>query len=241
MKGKNIIWIWALISIAFALGIHCLFSFNTSISWLQAKWEAGDILTYASTVALGLLAIWQNQRFKDENDTSQKRLEKLTVQANELSVISKIIDREGENLDNLKSSLDMFSYACDPQTISREYANTCDDVLKLITKMVELESNIDRSFFKLARELRIDPKVKSNDETPIKKSMVIYYMAAKQLVEQIKQIPSGNVNKELDALVKIRNDFMKEGESYCVQQEEKLSKVIYGNLMLEEIRKLYKD
>ena len=37
-----------------------------------------EILTFVSTVALGLLAVWQNKRFKEENDESQLRMEKLT-------------------------------------------------------------------------------------------------------------------------------------------------------------------
>ena len=41
-------------------------------------------MTYASTIILGLLALWQNQRFKEENDKSQERLEKISNRTNEL-------------------------------------------------------------------------------------------------------------------------------------------------------------
>lgn len=57
------IWFWAGISVAFMLVIHIAFSFSGP-EWLRAKWGAGDILTYASTVSLGLLALWQNQRIQ---------------------------------------------------------------------------------------------------------------------------------------------------------------------------------
>ena len=61
---------------------------------MEHKWEAGDILTYVSTIALGLLALWQNRQIKEANDKAQERMdqqnteaqermEKLTIQANE--------------------------------------------------------------------------------------------------------------------------------------------------------------
>lgn len=47
---------------AFAVVIHVLFCLETSNKYLVARWSAGNILAYASTVALGLLAMWQNKK-----------------------------------------------------------------------------------------------------------------------------------------------------------------------------------
>lgn len=57
--------IWAIISLLFLIIIHILFHIRGP-KWLQAKWTAGEILTYVSTVSLGLLAFWQNQKFQEE-------------------------------------------------------------------------------------------------------------------------------------------------------------------------------
>lgn len=65
------IWLWAVISVVFMILIHIAFSF-VGPEWLQAKWGAGDILTYASTIALGLLAMWQNQRIQEIQDTKDR-------------------------------------------------------------------------------------------------------------------------------------------------------------------------
>jgi len=53
--------------------------------WLITEWGAGDILQYvagfeafAGTVLLGALTLWQNERFKEENDKSQERLQKIS-------------------------------------------------------------------------------------------------------------------------------------------------------------------
>ena len=68
---EHLIQTWIIASIVFAILIHILFVTDAPCDKLQAQWGAGDILTYTSTVALGLLAVWQNQKFKEENDRAQ--------------------------------------------------------------------------------------------------------------------------------------------------------------------------
>lgn len=65
---------WAMVSIIFAVVIQLAFSIPAPNTWLEAKWGAGDILTYASTVSLGLLAVWQNQKHEKENEKLQNRM-----------------------------------------------------------------------------------------------------------------------------------------------------------------------
>lgn len=60
-KNKWLI-IWALLSVIAALVVHLLFQKPAPNVFLQAKWSPGDILTYFSTISLGLLAMWQNQK-----------------------------------------------------------------------------------------------------------------------------------------------------------------------------------
>ena len=102
----------------FAIVVQLLFSKPASSELFHAKWGAGDILTYASTVALGLLAVWQNQKFKEENDKAQERLEELTKQANELSIIGRMIDNKSKKLDNLRHAFSDFEAACNVGTIT---------------------------------------------------------------------------------------------------------------------------
>lgn len=54
-------------------------------------WEAKDVLvfygsflSFVGTVALGMLVLWQNQKFKKENDKVQERLEKMNKKILEL-------------------------------------------------------------------------------------------------------------------------------------------------------------
>lgn len=93
-----------IISGLFALILHILYSIPAPFEFLVHKWEAGDILTYVSTIALSLLAVWQNQKFKEENDKAQDRLERINIEANEMNVISRIVDFETQYLMRLEEA-----------------------------------------------------------------------------------------------------------------------------------------
>ena len=110
---------WAIASAVFAIVIHIFFSIPAPFEWLEATWSAGDVLTYTSTIVLGLLAIWQNQKFKEESDKAQllmdkqnpdaqNRLERISLEANALSTINRIIDHETRYLEKLESLLSDF-------------------------------------------------------------------------------------------------------------------------------------
>lgn len=239
IKTHKLICVWSVASVVYAFLIHCLFSVYPSNSWFVAKWSAGEILTYVSTVSLGLLAVWQNQKLQEENDKSQERFEKLVANANELSVVSKVVEIESVRLQRLKDSLDDFTKACDPQTIAVAYSQSSGSKMNIMQAMVVLENNIDSSFFRVCRELRLDKTLKSDDTQPIKMSSACYYQIAKEIVTNYNQNPIKDNSEQIDVLKKCRDDFVSKREQYLVQQEEKLHKVLYGSLSLEDIKKLY--
>lgn len=54
--------------------IHLLFLWNSEIDWLIARWSPGDLMAYVAgfeaflgTVALGALALWQNQQIHKQH------------------------------------------------------------------------------------------------------------------------------------------------------------------------------
>ncbi len=237
---KHIVILWTAISIIFAVVIQVLFTCETSNKWLVAKWEAGDILTYASTVALGLLALWQNNRFKKENDKNEQRMEQLTVRANELSVISKIVEEESTRLINLKRALDNFTQNCDPQTIGLVYAKDMDNRIELMKNMIEHIEKVDSSFFELGRELRVNPELRKNDKEPIKLEMSKLYLKAKEILETWAANPTYDITMDSAILADFRDAFIEARENYLMLQENKLNKLLYDNLSLEEIKKMYR-
>lgn len=61
--------------------VHFLFKWKSNIEWIQAEWDAGDVISYIAgfeafigTTFLSFLALWQNQHHKQENDNKDKML-----------------------------------------------------------------------------------------------------------------------------------------------------------------------
>ncbi len=72
--------VFTLIGVPFLINI--LFKINTGINVLQAEWSAGDalgyygaVLSFIGTVALGVLALYQNHVIKEEADKRETLLE----------------------------------------------------------------------------------------------------------------------------------------------------------------------
>lgn len=74
-----------IIWVAYYIGDHGYVVIKTSLSVDGVFGFYGAFLSFLGTIALGSLALWQNRKYKAENDESQKRLEKLVNQANEIS------------------------------------------------------------------------------------------------------------------------------------------------------------
>ena len=238
-ERNRLILIWGAASILYAGLVHLLFCIQAPTTWTVAKWSAGEILTYVSTVSLGLLAVWQNKRFKEENDAAQDRLEQLVKQSNELSAINKIIEIEFERYNQIIEAFDLFSNRCDPQTIATTHSDNISNLIESISSMVKLENEIDQSFFKMARVLRIDSSLVVNDLDPLKKAVVEYYLLAKQTVQKLQKTPQTDASREIDGLIILRKTFIEQREQYIHVLQDKLRRVVYGNMTLEEIKKMY--
>ena len=237
---ENLIVLWLIASVIYAVVVHVLFHIQAPIEWMSAKWSAGEIMTYASTVSLGLLAVWQNRKIKEENDKAQDRLEKLTKQANEIAIIGKVIEYESSKLLNLEEAFDSFSDACNPQKITLKYANNCNSTESLLKAMVDQESLIDWSFFPLARLLRLDLSLNSDDWTEINRDVADYYDAAKNYVIAVRNNPLKSPVEEKQELEKKRNQYVVSKERYLIQREALLQRIICENLTIDEIRILFK-
>lgn len=238
------ILVWAVASVIYAFIIHVLFSLYPSNDWLIAKWTAGEILTYASTVSLGLLAVWQNRKIQSENDKAQSRLEDIINKSNELEILGKIVKYESDNLIRLRAAFDEFSRCCDPQYITEMYAknlnsNGGDPLVGIMNAMVQAERELDGSFFALSRELRMDGELKADDKDLLKNAFRDYYITSKKMVAYIRDNPKSSFDDKIMALLKIRDQFVEQREKYMMQQEAKMNKLLYENLSIEEIKQLY--
>lgn len=156
-QKNKVVLFWGLVSVIAATAIHFAFYFPAKYEWLVHQWDAGDILTYISTVALGLLAIWQNQKFKEENDKAQEkmeqqnreaqvRLERINIEANEQSVISRIINYEDEYLARVEEAAHRFLNSSSTSTLLHAINDAIDnkDPMKVSGAHTEMEHTYER-------------------------------------------------------------------------------------------------
>lgn len=244
---EHLIQTWIVASIVFAILIHILFVTDAPCDKLQAQWDAGDILTYTSTVALGLLAVWQSQKFKEENDKAQERLEELTKQANELSIIGRMIDNKSKKLDNLRHAFSDFEAACNVGTITA----LCISSTKIASahaKLSEHAQKLPRLCNILETEIAGNWGVKYKD---ISSKIFKLNSLALKIVDQCSGIVSAKENKEtyddgkITALLKeyaeAYDEFSEARDSYIMETEFLLNTISYKNITLEEIREYIKE
>lgn len=240
MKNRHLFFILIISSIIFAFIVHCLFSKPAINDWFVAEWSAGDILTYTSTVALGLLAVWQNIKFKEENDKSQDRMEKLAIKANELSVISKVIEYEKEKIFQLNAKRQNFIDACNTTNVSSDLsgiANQPSDFMKTYVKikMDSRDSQIRLSACELLHELGLYSDDKASEISKL------VYEYSKISIELVNGIRSGiDITNISEQKQKLEKEFINSMSNFTYIQENMLNEVICGDLSLEGIKEMYK-
>ncbi len=230
-------WTWIITpiicSIVFAIVVHILYSIPAPTECLVHKWEAGDILTYVSTVALGLLAVWQNQRFKEENDKAQERLERISIEANELNTISRFIDVELQNVSLLDDVFTELFQACGPESISMLMMEPYDKK--------NVSSALVRSQQSLARFVQVFQSVyqiNGQDAMPLRDTCVII---AKTSNEILRNYLNNQQRDEgaLEALADLYNPIVAEKEAYISTRRYVLNTIVVEKISLDEIRNTY--
>ena len=230
---------WTFASVLFAFVIHCLFSKDAPTEWLGAEWTAGEILTYTSTVALGLLALWQNKRFKKANDEAQERMEELTKYANEISLKSQLIDIESKHIENVKVALDKFYVACDMEEVTFLFSEYYDNEYLRKAAFRRKGSEADQAFLNLMDIISADRAVDVNE---IRISAYLFYSAAKAVLGTLikeNEPDSITLKNQLDNSHKNKENFIKDREIYMYYKEKAYNQLVYEDLTLSEIKKIY--
>lgn len=198
--------------------------------------------TYASTISLGLLAMWQNKKQQEENDITQERMERIIIHANELSIISKMIEHEERRVNELDKLLNRFMQNCDPQAVAIAYSS--DDKIVCMTQVTELERTIDKDFFAISRLLAEDKVLKVDPDNALKVAFAKLYQTVKKDIGDIRQekidmCDIHAVGKMAGKLSAERDTFMKEKEEYLESIQSKLRKLLFEKIALEDARKMY--
>lgn len=82
--------------------IHICFIIPSPFPWMEAKWSAGDVLLYygsilgfVGTVSLSALALYQNQKIKEESDKREDLLQKMEMKKNSPILKCKLLGCSG--------------------------------------------------------------------------------------------------------------------------------------------------
>lgn len=238
---KYMVIFFVLCSVVFAFIIHCLFSSAAPNEWFAAKWNAGDILTFVSTVTLGLLAVWQNKKFKDENDASQSRMENLAKKANEISIVNKLLEREGERISRLREINQSFIDACKTEAISMDVSDVAqypDDYKKLYVK-IKMDNRIKEvklCTITLLSELEI-----YQNDTDVDNLISLISCYSKCSIEFINKFKVGSQVEDIFAR-KNENEkkYINCISKFILYRENLLNRVIFEDLTLDQIKTIYR-
>ena len=246
--NKHMVISWGIISILYAVAIHFLFHWESGIKLIEAKWSAGEILTYGSTVALGLLAMWQNQRFKKENDAAQARLENLTQQANELTAISKIVEIESAKLSTIKRVIDNISKSCSPISVAGAACDPKappDDNRTNIYNLFYLKQTIEENLSTLCQELGIDRTNSEETYCAFIYSTIKYCECTNRLITSCiasqaltKSSIMAFFNNEFSEYSECKKQYEMNKLRFLRRREELMNQIIYKNLSVSKIKEL---
>ena len=163
-KRRHIVYIiigTVVVSVVGALIINLLYSLGKNGNAIHTEWQASDTLLFFATVlealgtiSLGAISIWQNVQLQKSNEESQARLEKISIQANEVIIISQIVECERSRLRNIEALCEDFINMCLADKIIKDLENgkelvpsTNNSVISLATQYMQLSREIENGFF----------------------------------------------------------------------------------------------
>lgn len=239
---KPIIITLSLVGIAVLIGTPFLIHFFSPqcSSEITADGLLGYIIQALSaigTIALAYVAVWQNKQQKEENDAAQKRLEDLTIQANEQYVVGKIIECESARIARLKSLIEEFSLYCKGEQIfSLVIGDYTEDSRRAKSLLSEWRSKLLELMNTLIAELYNDPIVNTDE---MRTQTAVLASAATLYIDKLISDVYGST-KESKELKKIFLDYIEFRNKYILLVDQNYSQLVYGNMTLSEIREKYK-
>lgn len=237
-----------LLSIAFPLVVQILFNIPSPCRFLSPNWSAGEILTYAGTVFLGVIAIWQNERLKKANDASQERLAIIATNANKLSCMAKVIEYELEKKRKLEMSIEAFQDACSSQNLIG-FINGENDIN--LSLLLQIERSLDEAYLRLCYSLGMHYYDNAESLNGYKKCVQEMNALSKNVIrivkenkEEDKTVLTSDMTKEIyDTISRLntkRLEMEKQKEVYLQGKNQELEYLIYSkDLVVDGVNSIY--
>ena len=206
--------------------------------WTGAEFLAfyGAALSAIGALFLGGLSIWQNRQIQKSNESAQKRLESISYNANEISIINKIVERENNRVERLATASDSFAQLC-----------IASDLSKRVAESKSLSSTISRIRIELFNEKQNVGREMAGDLLNGKigvefiKKATILYDASIKLYEKAASKPEEILNGEFscDEITNAYSDFIIVKDEYLVQAQDSINSILLGKTTLSEIKAKY--
>ena len=204
-------------------------------------------MTYASTIILGLLALWQNQRFKEENDKSQERLEKISNRTNELQIISQLIEHENERINLLRTLFQEFFEVCSCSTIVAEYRDASKNKADNLSSSTRKASQIRISYQILIQQLFMDKRKNTQVDSLVEYAGklstsaigLILSFTIEQKESHLKNDENGEIKRLTNKQLQIEEALNKEFYIYITALEKERNALLFEDHSLKELQEMY--
>lgn len=198
-------------------------------------------ISAGGTIFLAYVAIRQNEKFKEENDRTQERLEKVAANANELSIVAKIIEYESANIARLTEKTGQYYNACaiDEMVEYLKCNSITQDENGLCLAKERKKSELKQLFSDVFDEVKLDfnsyDKIEETTDTICK-----LQEAAETLLEKMYEVslPDSTASFEDEAkqLIKIRATFREKMNVLITRKRLNLDSIIYGQPSYDKIK-----
>lgn len=253
MKSKIVDWFkahwWCVVLIVFSLIVLIPVLITIIAPYVSSEVSADGLLGYiiqalsaVGTIFLAYIAIRQNERFKEENDKAQARLEKIALNANELSLIGKVIEYESTNIAKLTEKVEKYYTACSADGFV-EYLkrnNITQDESGICLAKERKKSELKQLFSDLFDEIKLDFRNFDKLETI---SNVVFNMQsnAEALLEKMYEVSlpdgTGDIEPDINAFLESRTAFRNEMNILITRKRVYLDYIIFGQISYNKIKK----
>lgn len=231
-----------IIAVLGALLINYLYSMGHNGKGFHTEWQASDMLMFFATVlealgtiSLGAISIWQNVQLQKANEQAQKRIEKISNHANEISLVNTLVERESSRINRFMEASDEFT----------EYAFFIKSA-KQIEVDQTLEYNIGIAKLKVFESSQKVIRVLVPD--------IVNHKEAKNLIEITKRIKnvsdkiynlilSGSkegYEEYVDEISKEISEYINAKDKYVIMCQLMINEIMFGKVDLESIKEKYR-
>lgn len=249
---KRISPLWFVIPLGIiVLGFLCYVPFWINSSYLQGGgmetvWNGAEFLAFygaalsaIGAIFLGGITIWQNamlrrqnDKLREENKESQNMIEKLYKEANELSIINKIIDNESQRIDSLAKECLSFYSNCDSVTLI-EHFRYLSNIHQIQTDHSLLSEKARVFYSQISSFLKDDDQYSKDLDKASKELMDAYIKVLDYILER------KSCQKEQMALESARIKFQLAYTEYIEEYQQKLDIILFNSFSLDMVRSFY--